>query len=100
MEDSEIKDIAKSIYRNEIWTDSHCKSVDEIRLSFALLVLMDKKQCKLLEDAGMIYEYYDKAVPGRYANGMPIFFSFYIVNKSDSKKIWEEYDRIKSAVEG
>jgi hypothetical protein len=39
-----------------------------------------------IQEIGMIFEYYDKAGP-RSINGFPCFFSFQILNRTDTQKV-------------
>lgn len=45
-------------------------------------------------DIGMIYEYYSKAGP-RCINGFPTFISCSVINKADSHKIVEYYEKFQ-----
>lgn len=47
-----------------------------------------------LESIGMIYEYISQAGP-MGLNGGPIFMSLRMLNKEDSTKVWEYYEKYK-----
>ena len=47
-----------------------------------------------LESIGMVYEYLDKAGPTGI-NGKPCFFSLRLLNKDDTKKVFDYYEKYK-----
>lgn len=98
--EEEIKKIAEDLYRGYIFTDRHVENKEDIPSVFMSLCMLDKEGIDKLKnmDIGMIYEYIDKAMP-RSINGMPIFFSFNILNKDDTKRVIDRYNRIIKAVE-
>lgn len=95
--DEEIRDIAKGMYRNEIFTSMQIAANDENMLQsiFMPLVFLDTLQIKQFEidEICGFYAYMDKAAP-RSINGYPCFFSFDILNREDINKIIAEYKKI------
>jgi hypothetical protein len=115
--DKELKQIAIDIHAGRIWTDRHCQNPDDITRVFMPLIFAladvekteDKveqlkrkveksKNRKLLEEAGMIFEYIDKAGP-MAINGMPMFLSFHILNKEETVKVCKYYEKVCKAID-
>ena len=48
-----------------------------------------------LNSIGMVYEYLSKAGP-MGLNGGPLFMSLRLLNKEDSQKVWEYYEKYKT----
>ena len=119
--DADLKEIAKDIYNNLIFTDRHCRG-SELTQRFMCLMFMgpgmssddsvegkrDNKIYDILEKEieekyyneyinkiGMIFEYYSKAGP-MALNGGPMFMSHSTLNKEDAEKVWEYYDKYKT----
>lgn len=96
--DIEIKAIAVGLKEGRVWTSNHCRSVDELRMSFMIIALMDKKDLGAMMDAGVhtFFEWMDKAGP-RSVNGLPCFFSCDTLNKEDWEKVRSTYDALVTA---
>jgi len=119
--DRELKNIAKDIYDNKIFTDRHC--VDNLLEVFTVLLLMGttapfidpKDDSEIRENElydildrdieqkyydlyinhiGMIYEHMDKASP-MGINGYPMFLSAKFLNKKDAEKVMNYYSKYK-----
>jgi hypothetical protein len=96
--DSELKQIAKDLFTDKIFSDRHLSSEYEITNSFPILLLMRKKDVEKMNKSGVdfIYEYYDKAMP-MGVNGKPIFFSCHTLTKPETKKMFKFYGKLKTA---
>lgn len=97
--DDELKQVAKDLVDGKIFTDRHCKSLEELRSSFLIIALMDEHAIKGMEadKINFIYEYYDKAAP-RSVNGRPIFLSCHCLDETESKRMFEFYEQMKPVV--
>lgn len=98
----DIAKIAKDIATDKIFSSCHMtehelSNIGLVFMPIALGGLSDLSDADK-EDIGMIYEYYDKAGP-RGINGMPMFFSCRLVNKNDTKMIFEKVDKIKALID-
>jgi len=108
--DDKLKQVAKDIYNSLVFTDRHCRE-HEISQRFMVLMFMGPQapkkpghqwyevECKYYHEEqvtsiGMIYEYLSEASP-MGLNGGPIFMSLRMLNKEDSKKVWEYYEKYK-----
>lgn len=98
--DEELKQIALDMLHGKIFTDRHCKDLNELRSSFLILALMDPETMKKMEEdkINFVYEYYDQAGP-RSANGRPIFLSCRCLDETESKRMLEFYEKMKAAVQ-
>ena len=102
MTDEEIVDLAKKMYRGDVFTSyNDGMTQDLIPLVFLPLVMLDEEAKKELIDGDidMIYAPMRKAGP-RAINGMPQFFEFSWCNRSDTKKVFKKLDEITKAVDG
>lgn len=99
MTDEEIKQLAEDMYRGLVFTDRHVQNVKDIQMVFMPLMFIDDKQREELNAnlPGMIYEYISNAAKTSI-NGMPIFWSFKMVNQEDAKKVFEKYNKIIEVV--
>lgn len=96
--DAELKRIAEDLYKGDIFTDRHCKTPEDCMMSFFPLMFMDKKGVtELNKTAGLIFQYRNCAMP-RGINGMPMFLSFHVLPKKETKTMFEYYHKIKDAV--
>ena len=98
--DEELKQIALDLHGKKIWTDRHCRSAQELKMSFMLIGFMDEAAMKKLEEdkVNFIFEYLDKAGP-MAVNGMPVFMSMECLTEPETAKMFEYYEKIKKAVE-
>jgi len=121
--DDELKEIAKDLYHNKIFSNLHIDARNSVSLASVFMPLMfmggvnwgtdETRESKiirlLLEDKeagynerhnawvneiGFIYEYYGKEAP-RCINGMPMFYSCHLLSKTDAKRMLEFHDRYK-----
>lgn len=101
MTDEEIKNLARQIYRGEVFT-SYNKGVDESNLPmiFMPLALLDEKSRQKLIDGGadMLYAPMSGKVP-MSIDGMPVFMEFKWCNKEDTAKVLEKLFAIEKVVE-
>lgn len=100
--DDEIRALAQDLYQGRIFTDRHIKKGDEMRALtvFMPLAFMKPKDLEGLKKnkIGLFYEYLSKA-GGRSVNGYPTFGSMNVLSEGDAKRLFETYEKIKSAVE-
>lgn len=98
--DEELKGVAKDLWAGRIFSDRHINSLKDnpsvLGMVFMPMIFMDNKSRKKLADlkVNFIYEYVNKASP-RAINGMPIFFSCRILTESETKKMFEYYEKFK-----
>lgn len=104
MTDEELKQIAQDMVAGKVFTDRHIQQGMSPNMVFLPLLFLNEKQVQVFQqgvDDGrvfMIYEYMDKAGP-RTMNGMPQFFSYRILNKEQTEKMIDYYEKIKKAIE-
>ena len=84
------------IVDGKVFTDKHIPDNQQHMLTRVFIPLMlggleQINQDGLLDNVGMIYEYYSEAGP-RGINGMPIFMSFRYLTVADAKRTFEFYD--------
>ena len=94
--DAELKQLAMDIVDGKVFTDKHIPDNQQHMLTRVFIPLMlggleQINQDGLLDNVGMIYEYYSEAGP-RGINGMPIFMSFRYLTVADAKRTFEFYD--------
>jgi hypothetical protein len=100
--DDEIKDLAMSLFKGEIFCDRHLHSQDMhlMQSIFMPLVFMDEvamKQMKV-DNIGLMYEYYSYSMP-HGINGYPCFPSFKYLDVDDTNKVLYKYEQISKAME-
>lgn len=95
--DEEIKKIARGIYKNEYFSsmqinpnDSHL--IINIFMPLAFMSPLDRKQL-IVDEIVHFYGELDGAAT-RSINGYPCLFSMHMLNKEDTDRVLEEYDRI------
>lgn len=95
--EAEIENLAKSLYKNEIFTSLHLRNQDDLFSVFMVLSLGALKDYteEDLADIGIVYEYYREAGPIT-VNGYPTFLSVNLLSKGDSKLVLKRYEEIKS----
>lgn len=100
--DAEIRQLAEDLYRDLIFTDRHINggNTDMIKSIFMPLFFLEEKDIESLKKAkiGLFFEYYKAAGP-MSVNGYPTFFSVQMLSESDTKRLFETHNKIKSAVE-
>lgn len=97
--DNELRQIAQDILEEKIFTNRHISPRDNNLIGTIFMVLMFGGAEQIdPDDVGMIFEYYNKACKTA-VNGYPIFSSCALLNKRDTKKVWEYYEKFKVARE-
>jgi len=99
MPDNQLKELAKDIVAGRVFTDRQVRKSDVSMLSsiFMVLVFMQGNTSLVLSDAGLLYEYLDKAGP-RCVNGYPTFMSVRYVHKHDIPRLFETCDKVQQAL--
>lgn len=100
MTDEELKQIARDLHTGKIFCDRHCPSPEAVSQVFMILNFLNEEQLKDFEakEFDFFYEYLDKAGPVA-VNGLPSFFSIRCLNKTDSARMFDYYNKIKAALE-
>lgn len=93
-----LKQLAQDIYQGKVFTDRHVQNAQDLHMVFMILALGGVSK-KVAEHVGMVYEYLDKRGP-MAINGYPTFFSCNLLNKHDTKVVWDIFFEIKKSVEG
>jgi hypothetical protein len=125
--DDELKTIAKDLYNQKIFSSAniHKHSLHLINSIFMVLMFLSpkitwednlrmnklihiylasleedyaKRYDEFINDIGFVYEYLDKATTTGI-NGYPIFYSCGILNKKDTERMWEFYEKYKELQE-
>jgi len=99
--DDELKQLAKDIHGNRVFTIRHIRPQDLSRLLgmvFMPLSLMNDKHMddltEKLGEKGMVYEYLSEAGP-RAVNGYPVFFSLRAMDTDETEKVWGYVKELK-----
>jgi hypothetical protein len=98
MGEEELRRLAADIVDDRVFTSAHVppEQLGDLKLVFMVLMFLGDSK-GWLQDAGMLFEYMDKAAP-RTINGMPMFFSVRKVIKKDIPALtlyMNEYRAIK-----
>lgn len=100
MTDKQIKDLAKRIYKGEVFT-SYTKGMTTHLLPMVFMPLVflsdETKQEMIDNEADMLYAPLSAAGP-RSINGMPQFYEFNWCSKTDTEKVFEKLEAIREAV--
>ena len=98
--DEELKQLALDYYKGLIFTDRQCRTPEDVRSVFMILVFINKKQIEALQKKPpkLIFEYYSKATP-MAVNGYPTFFSCSFLNEEEFNKFHEFFNKIKDSVD-
>lgn len=102
--DEELKQLAKDLYKGEIFTDRQINDSRLLRSVFIPLSLFDEEQAAQFRTTvengkvNLLYERINKAGP-RSINGMPIFMSFQTLDTEETKKLFEYYQKIKEVID-
>jgi hypothetical protein len=95
--DKELRKIAKDLIEHKIFTDRMAPNPELLYSIFMCLIFVDEKLMNDIKYAGLIYEYYSSASK-MSINGYPIFYSFRMLTKEDSKTMFKyarEYKRLR-----
>lgn len=101
MTDEEISDLAKKIYRGEIFTSyNEGMTANLLPLVFMPLVFMSEEYKNKMIDGNvdMLYAPMGTAGP-TCVNGFPVFFEFNWCSREETDKVFEKVEAIKNAVE-
>ncbi len=104
MSEEQLKQLAQDMFAGKIYTDRHLPKGMKPHMIFLPLVFLDEEQSKEFqqqikdEKVFMIYEYMDQAGP-RSLNGQPQFLSYRILNKEQTIKLFDYYEKIKKAID-
>jgi hypothetical protein len=102
--DKELKKIAEDLLAGRIFTDRHIPEHTKAHMVFMPLTFMNEDQAKQFQQGinderiYMLYEYMENAGP-RTINGMPIFMSYRVLNREQTEKVLEYYNKIKEAID-
>jgi hypothetical protein len=103
--DSEIKELAMEMFRGNIITDRHIvKDGHDTNILFSVflpLALSGPEVGAWMEanDIDLMYSKTSETLGGRSINGWPIFTTLYLLNKEDTRKMFEVYRKIVEAME-
>jgi hypothetical protein len=101
--DDEIKTIALGLVDGSLFTDRHIRSQDReqmMQMVFMPLIFLSETDVKHMVDneADMLYSEMSEAMPTAI-NGYPCFGSFRWLNRSDTAKVLDKYQKIKAAMD-
>lgn len=97
--DDEVNQLAKRLYRNEIFPSWWIREHDAhlITSIFMPLVFVDEITRKQWVADGIAHFYGEYGNgPNMGVNGYPIFFSFGILNNEDAKRVNDKYNEIRN----
>ena len=94
--DDELKELAIGIHAGSIFTDRHLHDQSALPMVFMPLVLgaLKDKSVDDIKSIGLIYERIDAAGP-RSINGYPCFTSMRLLDKPDTKRVFEMIQKLK-----
>lgn len=97
---AELNNLAKDIYKDKVFTSLHVppEQIEQYLSSIFLPIALGGTKNLPLDDVGMIYECYNKALP-RSINGYPIFMSFHWLTKEETRLVITKYREIKNLME-
>lgn len=89
----EIKQIAMDMAEGKVFTSNHIPE-DQIDMlpKIFMVIALGGIHPEHTKNLGMIYEYISEAAP-MAINGFPSFFSHKMLNRSDTTKLWELYNK-------
>ena len=93
-----MKQIAQDIYAKLIFSTGHIQNPGDVQTVFMVLNFISGKDLAVLDKKeAFIYEYINKAFSCSI-NGLPCFPSFQYLDKEETEKMNEYYQKIKQAV--
>jgi len=95
MKKEDLKRLACDMNKGLVFTDRDVQPPRMVTSVFMPLIFMDADK-KWSNQVGLIYEYYDKALP-RGINGMPMFMSMRVVPKEDMSALIEYVQKYREA---
>lgn len=98
--DADLKKIAVDLFEGKIYTDRHIPEGESLAMVFMPIALgaFQNTTEEEIKNIGLIYEYLDQAGP-RSINGMPNFFSFKMLTRSETESVITHYDAYKKLKE-
>jgi len=100
--DEELKQIAKDLLADKIFTSAHLREGDESLIGsiFMPILFIDQKQRDELEanDVQVLYEYYSESGP-RSLNGYPMFMSMKYMTRKEWEKVFNYHEKMKTALD-
>jgi len=93
--DDELKQLAIDLVEGKVYTDRHVPN-DMIGIVFSPIALgaFSDTTDEELDQIGLVYEYLSEAGKNSI-NGLPIFFSFRVLNKEQTEKLRGFYNQYK-----
>ena len=95
-----LNEIALGIHKGTIFCDGQCRSQDEVRMCWPILMMMDEalteRVAERISDGGMIYSYMNDAAP-LACNGLPIFFSFRTLTGPENNIVADTIEKLRKA---
>lgn len=98
MSPEKLKEFVMGVVDGRIFTDRHVRHPKDMTQVFMALNFMDPKALRV-DDIGVIWEWMSEAGP-RSINGMPMFMSFRMMNRSDAARAWKAIEREQKRREG
>lgn len=97
--DDEINDLAKRVYRNEVYVSWMMNRPEDLPMVFMPLIFLDDatRQELIRDEIQFFYEDYSKAGP-RSVNGNPFFMSLNVLNKEDGHRLHAKVKEITELV--
>jgi hypothetical protein len=86
--DAEIADLAKRVYRNEVFVSWMMHNPSDLPMVFMPVLMLDEptRQQMVADNIQFFYEEYSRALP-RSVNGNPCFMSMGWLNKDDGYRL-------------
>lgn len=99
LEENDLNQLAKDFVAGKVFTHLQCRIPEDIPAVFTPIALggLSGMSEEDIHDIGLIYERLDKRGP-LSVNGMPSFFSFSLLNKSDFEALRTKVDQIHAAL--
>jgi hypothetical protein len=97
--DDEIANLARRVYRNEVYVSWMMPRMEDLPIVFLLVALIDDATRKQLiaDNIQFFYEAYSEALP-RGINGNPCFASMSYLNREDGFRLHAAVERIAEVV--
>lgn len=100
MTDDEVKGLARDLVMNKVFMSDQCRIAEDIPMVFPILSFLKKEDIDGMVErkVAYLYEYNDKATPGRSVNGYPIFFSCRTLTQEDYQRVRAEEKKMREAI--
>jgi hypothetical protein len=84
--DLTLREIALGIHEDRIFTNRHCRDIQEVLMCFPILSMMELCDRKWIANnpPGLVWEFYHAASPTG-VNGLPMFFSVRFLSPEDAR---------------